>query len=134
MAVVRAIFGLTRGVAFLATVLLFAAGPPLLWVWVGSQVQGGTAPSATAIVTVIAGMVVSYMLLGVIVAWLVGRSDARAVKPVRYAWNRSMRAERHEVSRGNLLEDLFVAAALLVTVTVVVWFLLYGNPGVPVSP
>ncbi len=112
--------------------VLFAAGPPLVWVWIGSQVQGGTAPSATAIVTVIAGLAISYMLLALMVS-SVARSRP-AEKRVRAAWYRSMRDERHEVRRGLVMEDLFVAVTLLVTAAIVVWFLFFGSPGVPVGP
>lgn len=127
----RATLGFTRAVAFLATVALFAAGPPLLWVWIGSQVQGGTDPSATAIVTVISGLAITYMLLAVMVATVVSRSRRGPRKRIRYAWNRSMRDERHEVSRGHVMEDLFAAVTIVVGVVIVFWFLFYGSPGVP---
>jgi hypothetical protein len=134
MAAARAVRGLTKAIAFLATAVLFAAGPPLVWVWIGSQVQGGTAPTATAIVTVLGGLIVSYMLLGLVVAAIAGRSEERRVERVRYAWNRSLRDARYEVRRSHPLEDAFVVAAVLVTVVVTVWFFLFGNPGVPIAP
>jgi hypothetical protein len=123
---------MTKTVATLALIVLLAAGAPLLWVWIGSQVQGGTAPSGTAIVTVIAGLVVSYMLIGLVVTALVSRSCGR--RPIRYAWNRSLRDERYSGPRTHLLENAFVAAAILVTVVVGVWFFVAGDPGVPVTP
>jgi len=46
------VFRFTAGAVVVA---LLAAGIPLAWVWVGSQVQGGTSPSATAIATVVTG-------------------------------------------------------------------------------
>ena len=125
---------MTKAVGTLATVLVLAAGPPLLWVWIGSQVQGGPTPSGTAIVTVIAGLVISYMVIGLIMAWVVGRSGSRGRRPIRYAWNRSLRDERYGGPRTHLLEDAFVAAAILVTVVVGVWFFFAGDPGVPVAP
>jgi hypothetical protein len=125
-----AALGFARALAFLATVALFAAGPPLLWVWIGSQVQGGTTPSATAIVTVISGLAITYMFLAVVVAAVASRSRG-AQKRMRYAWNRSMRDERHEVRRGHVMEDIFVAVTIVVGVVIVFWFLFYGSPGVP---
>jgi hypothetical protein len=133
---VRALSGATRVVAVIATGLLLAGGPPLLWIWIGSQVQGGPDPSGTAMVTVIAGLVISYMLIGLAVAWIAGRSGASAGPAgsrMRYAWNRSMRDEEHKPTGTHWLEDAFVAAALLVTIVIIVWFFLYGNPGVPVG-
>jgi hypothetical protein len=134
MVVLRAFFGMTKAMATVATVVLIAAGPPLLWVWIGSQVQGGPTPSGTAIVTVIAGLVISYMLIGLVTAAIVARSAGRGRRPIRYAWNRSLRDERYERPRTHLLEDAFVAAALLVTLVVAVWFFFAGDPGVPVTP
>jgi hypothetical protein len=133
MVVLRALLGMTKAVASVATVLAIAVGPPLLWVWVGSQVQGGTSPSGTAIVTVIAGLVITYMFIGILIAWIVSRSG-RPRGPIRYAWNRSLRDERYGGPRTHPLENVFVAAAILVTVVVGVWFFFAGDPGVPVSP
>jgi hypothetical protein len=134
MLALRAIVGLTRTAVFLVGVVVVAGAPTLAWVWVGSQVQGGTTPTASAIVTVVGGLVVTYLLLALLFAWIAGRSQSRPEKRVRYAWNRSLRDERHQVRRGHWLEDLFVAAAILVGIVILVWFFLWGNPGVPVAP
>ncbi|MBA2241109.1 MAG: hypothetical protein H0W09_07710 [Solirubrobacterales bacterium] len=72
-----------RGIAGLLLVVFLAVGVPMGWVWVGSQVQGGTSPTATAIVTVIAGLVVSYSLVGLIAAWLKGRGEEVDRSPTR---------------------------------------------------
>jgi hypothetical protein len=134
MAVIRAFLGMTKAVAALATALLIAVGPPLLWVWIGSQVQGGTAPSGTAIVTVIAGLVLSYLFIALVITWIVARSGERPRGPIRYAWNRSLRDERYAGPRTHPLENVFVVAAIVVTLVIGAWFFLAGDPGVPVSP
>jgi hypothetical protein len=134
MVVLRTLLGMTKAVATVATVLVIAVGPPLLWVWIGSQVQGGTAPSGTAIVTVIGGLVISYMFIGLVIAWIVSRSGERGRRPTRYAWNRSLRDERYGGPQTHRLENAFVAAAILVTVVVGAWFFFAGDPGVPISP
>ncbi len=134
MTAVRAMREISRSAIFIVGVIFVAAGPSLVWVWIGSQVQGGTAPTASAIVTVVAGLVVTYLVLALVFAWFAGRSQTRQEKRVRYAWNRSMRDEKYEVRRGYWLEDLFVVAAVLVGVVLVLWFFLWGSPGVPLAP
>lgn len=114
-------------------VAVLAAGIPLVWVWVGSQVQGGTSPSATAIATVVAGCMASYGFVALIAAWLKGRRDhaARRARRERYAWNRSLRDERKQAPETNFLENCLIATTIVVGIVVTVWFFLYGNPGVP---
>jgi hypothetical protein len=114
-------------------VALLAAGIPLAWVWVGSQVQGGTSPSATAIATVVAGCMASYGFVALLAAWVKGRGDevARKARRERYAWNRSLRDERKTAPKTNFLENCLIATTIVVGIVVTVWFFLYGNPGVP---
>ena len=114
-------------------VVLLAAGVPMAWVWVGSQVQGGTTPRGTAIVTVICGMIVTYSVVAVIAAWAKGRSPAGEQEPVRFAWNRSLRDERYRPAATSFLENVLIAATILVAVIVTVWFFLFGSPGVPTT-
>jgi hypothetical protein len=115
-----------------ALVLLLAAGVPMAWVWVGSQVQGGTTPRGTAIVTVICGMIVTYSFVAVIAAWAKGRQPSDE-QPVRFAWNRSLRDERYRPAATSFLENVLIAATILVAVIVTVWFFLFGSPGVPTT-
>ena len=121
---------LTAGALLVA---LFAAGIPAAWVWVGSQVQGGTEPSATAIATVVTGCMASYGLVALLAAWLKSRGgqDSAAARHERYAWNRSMRDERKTPRQTNFLENVLIATTITVGIIVTVWFFLYGSPGVP---
>ena len=114
-------------------VALLAAGIPFAWVWVGSQVQGGTSPSATAIATVVAGCMASYGVVALLAAWFKGRGDhaARRARRERYAWNRSLRDEAKTPPSTSFLENCIIATTVVVGLVVVVWFFLYGNPGVP---
>jgi hypothetical protein len=125
-----AIARLTIGAVVVA---LLAAGIPLAWVWVGSQVQGGTSPSATAIATVVAGCMASYGFVALLAAWFKGRGDvgARNARRERYAWNRSLRDEGKTAPETNFLENCLIVTTIVVAVVVTVWFFLYGNPGVP---
>jgi hypothetical protein len=114
-------------------VALLAAGIPLAWVWVGSQVQGGTEPSATAIATVVAGCLCSYSVVALIAAWFKGRGNSApaAARHERYAWNRSLRDEEKQPRSTNFLENILIITTIVVAIVVTVWFFLYGNPGVP---
>src|SRR5688500_19613075 len=127
---VAAVFRLTAGAV---VVTLLAAGIPLAWVWVGSQVQGGTSPRAAAIATVVTGCMASYGVVALLAAWFKGRDDdvARRARRERYAWNRSLRDERKHAPKTTFLENCLIATTIVVALVVTVWFFLYGNPGVP---
>ena len=124
------VFRFTAGAVVVA---LLAAGIPLAWVWVGSQVQGGTSPSATAIATVVTGCMASYGCVALLAAWFKGRGDevARKQRHERYAWNRSLRDESKSAPNTTFLENCLIATAIVVAMVVTVWFFLYGSPGVP---
>jgi hypothetical protein len=129
----RFIGGALRLILLAVAVVVFGAGVPFLWVWVGSQLQGGTAPSFGGLGVALFGIVVSYAALAYFFAWLKQRSDPDAGKPVRYEWNRSLSAERRQPGRTTALEDIAMTATVIVAVVCTIWFLLFGNPGVPVG-
>jgi hypothetical protein len=114
-------------------VAFLAVGIPLAWVWVGSQVQGGTSPTGTAIVTVIVGLTMSYAIVALIAAWLKGRVGGETTR-YRFMWNRSMRDERYTPASTTFLENVLIVATIVVALIIVVWFFAFGNPGVPVTP
>ena len=114
-------------------ILCFGAGVPFFWVWLGSQFQGGTAPSLSGLGVTLVGITGSYALLAVILAWVKERLQP-STRPTRHDWNRSLSAER--LRRGqntHALEDVVVAVTLLVGLVCTIWFFLFGNPGVPVG-
>ena len=115
----------------LALVALLGAGLPLVWVWVGSQVQAGTRPTAAAIATVMGGMIISYGVILVIASWLKARSDPERISRRRFAWNRSLRGEREEPEKTSFLENVIIATTLVTAFVVTVWFFFFGDPGVP---
>jgi hypothetical protein len=127
---VASIAKFTLGVVLVA---LLACGIPLAWVWVGSQVQGGTSPSATAIATVVTGCMASYGAVALLAAWLKSRGTEipSAARHERYAWNRSLRDEAKAPRQTNFLENVLIITTIVVGLIVTVWFFLYGNPGVP---
>jgi hypothetical protein len=129
----RPLLTLLRVVAAVVAVIVFGAGIPFAWIWIGSQLQGGTAPSLAGLGVALAGIVVSYAALLAGFAWLRERISP-AEGPVRHEWNRSLSAERKQGPQTNSIEDIAVAATIIVAIVCTVWFLLFGNPGVPISP
>ena len=115
-------------------ILAFGAGVPYVWVWVGSQLQGGTAPSFSGLGVALFGIIISYSALAFFLAWIKAWVTHDDGKPVRYAWNRSLSAERHTGPQTHPIEDIVVTATILVGIVCTAWFLMFGNPGVPVAP
>ena len=115
-------------------ILLFGAGVPYLWVWVGSQLQGGTAPSFSGLGVALFGIIFSYSALAFGLAWIKAIVTHDDGKPVHYAWNRSLSAERHTGPQTHPIEDIVITATILVGIVCTAWFLMFGNPGVPVAP
>jgi divalent metal cation (Fe/Co/Zn/Cd) transporter len=117
----------------LVAVVAFGVGVPFFWVWLGSLLQGGTTPSLTGLGVALVGIAGSYALLTVIFAWVKERVHPTK-GPVRHDWNRSLSAER--IQRGQTttaIEDVVVAATLIVGIICTFWFFLFGDPGVPVA-
>jgi hypothetical protein len=130
----RGIWSLLRWPLAIVAILVFGAGVPYLWVWVGSQLQGGTAPSFSGLGVALLGIVVSYSLLALFLAWIKALAIHDDGKPVRYAWNRSLSAERYTGPNTHPIEDIVMTATILVGIVCTGWFLLFGSPGVPVAP
>ena len=85
-------------------------GTPLLWLWVGSQIQGATESIGSALAAMFIGVLVSITLLAMLLSKLssVYRSNCRS---------RGMR------DPGNVvLEAVLVVSAGLTLVAFVVWF------------
>lgn len=97
-------------------------GTPLLWLWVGSQVQGATQSLGAAFASAFAGAVATVILLATILAKL---SDV-------YRVNR--RARGLNDTGHVVLEGVLVVSAGLTVVAFLVWFfLLAGANPVPID-
>jgi divalent metal cation (Fe/Co/Zn/Cd) transporter len=130
----RALWLLVRWPLSAIGILVFGAGVPYLWVWIGSQLQGGTAPSITGLGVALLGIIVSYSLMAFLLAWLKAWVTQQPSAPVRHDWNRSLSAERRGAPDTHPIEDMVMAATILVGIVCTAWFLMFGNPGVPVAP
>lgn len=97
-------------------------GTPLLWLWVGSQVQGATQSLGTAFAAAFAGAVATVVLLASILAKL---SDV-------YRANR--RSRGLDDTGHVVLEAVLVVSAGLTVAGFLVWFfLLAGANPVPID-
>ncbi len=97
-------------------------GTPLLWLWVGSQIQGLGASLGDALLAMFVGVVLSIVLVAMLLAKL---SDVY----------RANRRSRGLGDPGHLvLEAVLVVSAGLTLVVFVVWFfLLAGASPVPIG-
>ncbi len=130
----KAAWSVVRWPVAIIAIVLFGAGVPYLWVWVGSQLQGGTAPSFTGLGVALLGITVSYALMAYLLAWLKAVVTHDQGKPVRHDWNRSLSAERRTGPQTHPIEDIVITATILVGIVCTVWFLLFGDPGVRQAP
>jgi hypothetical protein len=102
--------------------LVLWIGTPLLWLWVGSQIQGATSSLGTALGVSFFGVVVTIMLLAGVLAKL---SNV-------YQANR--RARGLEDTGHYVLEAVLVISAGVTMAAFVVWFFFFaGASPVPVG-
>jgi len=97
-------------------------GTPLLWLWVGSQIQGATESLGAALGTMFVGVIATIALVASLLAKLsnVYRSNCLA---------RGMNDPGHFVLEGVLV----VSAGLTLVVFVVWFFFLAGTSPIPVG-
>ena len=101
-------------IMFVGSLVLWV-GTPLLWLWVGSQIQGQTESLGAAIGAMFIGVVVTIAALSSVLVWLsnVYRANRRA---------RGMDDPGHLV-----LEGVLVVSAGITLVGFVVWFFLFAG-------
>jgi hypothetical protein len=101
-------------IMFIGSLVLWV-GTPLLWLWVGSQIQGRTESLGAAIGAMFIGVVVTIAALSSVLVWLsnVYRANRRA---------RGMDDPGHLV-----LEGVLVVSAGVTLVGFVVWFFLFAG-------
>lgn len=97
-------------------------GPqPLLWFWVGSQVQYLTGFVTAGIGTIMLGTLVSLML------------TVAAARRVDVVWKLVRRAGGHKQEAG-ALERIFAISVGVAVVAFTVWFLVIEGPGPSLGP
>ena len=126
-----------RGAKLLLAILLalpIGFGVPLVWVWIGSRLQGAgsdSVSSSTAAV-IFVGIIFTYIAILFVVGLVQARGDTGQDRPpARYPWNRSMRDEpyRPGAKRLSPIEAAFVFTTIVVSGAFMLWFfLLAGSP------
>ncbi len=97
-------------------------GTPLLWLWVGSQIQGATESLGAALVAMFVGVIITVTLLASVLAKL-------------SAVYRTNRLARGMTDPGHVvLENVLVVSAGLTLAAFVIWFFLFaGASPVPIG-
>jgi hypothetical protein len=102
--------------------LVLWIGTPLLWLWVGSQIQGATASLGAALGTMMIGVVVTIALLAVVLSKLSNIYRANCLA-------------RGRADPGHfVLESVLVVSAGITLTGFVIWFLFFaGASPVPIG-
>lgn len=127
----------------LFTILIAAGlafGVPVGWLWVGSQVQGGTGASEisfAAVMLVMFGIIATYVAILYVVGWIIAKVDPRVTSETQRAtarepWMRGMTDTRANVKRERVvdgIERVFVTTTLIASAAFWLWLLfLAGSP------
>lgn len=128
--------------AALILILLMAAGSiamwvvvPVAWLYLGSQMQKGSTPSLGPYLLVLAGIVVSMMILGKLLGWMdrvyaivIGVSRQRHIQP---PWHKSMRGERGSGRERTVLDSVMIVSVGLALLAFGVWFFAFAGSSLP---
>jgi len=130
----------TTGRFFLeiAAAILVGAGVPLLWVWIGSLIQGSRGSQgveASTAVAIMVGILITYVVILVIAGAIQARNQDPDEKrpPTRYPWNRSMRDEPYRPGTSKLtpIEAVFVGTAIVASIAMMIWFFTFAGSPLP---
>jgi hypothetical protein len=116
----RAILRTGTAAALVVAIMLIGSfglwvGTPLLWLWVGSQVQGSTQSLGTALGVAFTGVILTVAILASVLARL-------------SAVYRANRVARGQPDPGHVvLEGVLVVSAGITVVAFVIWFFLFAG-------
>jgi hypothetical protein len=108
---------------------------PLGWVWVGSQVSNGQAPSGGPYMVVLFGVVTSILIM----SWVLGRLNRvyvhitgdRTVSPIRPRWLKSLRDSEAPRANPTVLEAVIVTSVILAIIALTAWFFIAAGSPLP---
>ena len=90
-------------------------GAPVLWLWIGGRVQGGTGSVGAAIAVILVGFVATVFLAVPVLGWLSRRhAEARAARGL------------DDLGRA-VLEGVMVVSATIAAVVFAIWFLFFAG-------
>ena len=117
---IRGLLRTGAGAALLIAIMVIGSivlwvGTPLMWLWVGGQVQGDTQSLGTALAVAFVGLVITVMLLASLLSRL---SDG-------YRFNRVARGR--EDPGHVVLEGVLVVSAGISLTAFAVWFFLFAG-------
>lgn len=112
---------------------LVGLGLPLLWIWVGSQVQESTAPSWGALAVVHVGLIGSLMLIAGFFSIFVQRSKARERRRIDWMQGQSEARKTETLSGTHPLELVIFFAVFIDIIAMTIWFFFFADPGTPVG-
>jgi hypothetical protein len=108
-------------IMFIGSLVLWI-GTPLLWLWIGSQVQGATASLGAAIGTSFVGVVLTITLL------------ASVLGKLSNVYRANCRSRGHADPGHVVLEGVLVVSAGFTLAAFVVWFFFFaGTSPVPIG-
>lgn len=108
-------------------------GVPVLWIWVGSQVQQSTAPSWAALAVVHVGMITTLLLLAGVFSYFISRSQERDMARSDWMRGQSETRRRDSISTAHPLELIVIFAVFVDVVVFLIWFFFFADPGNPVG-
>ena len=122
-------------VAFLMLLLALSmwTAVPLAWLWIGSQLAATQFPSMGPYLIVLAGVIVSILIVG----WILGLlnevylklTGVKNVAPIRLGWLKSLRDSEKTQRPPSVLETVIVGSVLIAAVALLAWFFtLAGSP------
>lgn len=123
--------------------ILIGFGVPLLWVWIGSKLQGesgATSVDFSVAMAILAGIIATYVGILYAAGWAMARVDPelgerRQRGTSRSPWMRGQ-TDTRQVYRGQRpqmapLERIFVITTILVTIAFTVWLLFIAGSPLP---
>ncbi|MGH2982444.1 MAG: hypothetical protein ACRDKV_10430 [Solirubrobacterales bacterium] len=132
--------GRNLGATILVLLMIVAAlsmwtAVPLGWVWIGSQISEGQAPSGGPYMVVLFGIVTSIL----IISWVLSRlnqayvhlTGSRTVEAIRPAWLKSLRDSEAPRAYPTVLETVIVTSVVLAIISMTVWFFVAAGSPLP---
>ena len=128
--------------AILVALMLFGAFSlwtliPLGWLWIGSQIVGTQEPVLWAYALVLAGIVVSVIVVAKLLALMNRRflsiqpdDPEDYQRKIPLPWLESMRDERHH-QRATVLDLVLVASAVMAGAALFIWFVVLAESPLP---